>query len=273
MMGAREEVFRKLKETQTQATDELTLNPSLEKRGTFNTTREFRPFSFQEKGLGDEFLAEEQVLNQTENSISSGAFPSIKGSETTSEDRNEIITLFTRNLEEAGGEVRVFTSADDLRAWLREFVETNSINSAVISAEQFVKQLGIAASLKDVPAVRVVEMGEKDVDYRAYTEQTQLGIGLAHAGIAESGAIIIASSPKESRSLSLLVETHIAMLDAKNLWKRLPDASPIIDSLLMSTAAAVTIVAGPSKTADIEKVLITGVHGPKRFIVCIVDVG
>ena len=193
--------------------------------------------------------------------------------ETAGMECTELIALFTRNLEEAGGEVQTFTSNAALHHWLLEFVKTNAVTSAILSSEDYLKNLHIADALKSEASLHAVQMlQQKDFDYRSYTERTQLGIGLAHAGIAESGAVIIASTPHESRSMSLLVETHIAILDAKNLWKRLHQAAPMIDDLLLNhNISAITIVAGPSKTADIEKVLITGVHGPKRFIVCIMN--
>jgi L-lactate dehydrogenase complex protein LldG len=192
--------------------------------------------------------------------------------ETAHADRNALIALFTRNLVEAGGEVQLFSSETGLHSWLLEFVKTNRVSSGIVSSEEYIHNLRIAGTLQADRSLRVEEMqSEQDLDYRAYAEQAQLGIGLAHAGIAESGAIIIAATPRESRSLSLLIETHIAILDAKNLWKSLHQVAPMIDDLLLKNdVAAVTIVAGPSKTADIEKVLITGVHGPKRFIVCII---
>ena len=52
----------------------------------------------------------------------------------------------------------------------------------------------------------------------------------------------------------------------------LDEAAPILRALALAPGRSmVTLVTGPSRTADIEKILILGVHGPKRLVVLLVE--
>jgi L-lactate dehydrogenase complex protein LldG len=92
-------------------------------------------------------------------------------------------------------------------------------------------------------------------------------VSAAAAAAADCGALLIVSSPEHGRALSLLPLEHVLLLRAADLREGLADCGDVFEA---SSSAAVTIIGGPSKTADIEKVLVTGVHGPKRLIVLII---
>jgi L-lactate dehydrogenase complex protein LldG len=92
--------------------------------------------------------------------------------------------------------------------------------------------------------------------------------GVASA-IAETGSVVLASGPGRRRGAFMVPPVHIAVVhegqivaDLLDLWGRIgPPPSP---------PTALTIVSGPSKTADIEGILITGVHGPGQVHVVLV---
>ena len=94
----------------------------------------------------------------------------------------------------------------------------------------------------------------------------------AFAGIAETGTIALTSGAPSPTLLNFLPETHIVVVDAKDLagtyeelWQRLKaqhgDAMP----------RTLNLVTGPSRSADIEQTLLMGAHGPKRLHVILVD--
>ena len=93
-----------------------------------------------------------------------------------------------------------------------------------------------------------------------------IGLTGADALIAETGTVVLATHPGRPRLLSLLPRQHIVVASAELL---LPDMEAWIErrALLDQPASAVTFITGPSRTADIEKVLVTGVHGPQRLTV------
>lgn len=82
------------------------------------------------------------------------------------------------------------------------------------------------------------------------------------AAIALTGTLVLEGAP---RLPSALCETHVAVVRRDQI---LPTLS---DYLSRPTAArARVLVTGPSKTADIEGILVTGVHGPRRLVIRVV---
>jgi L-lactate dehydrogenase complex protein LldG len=94
--------------------------------------------------------------------------------------------------------------------------------------------------------------------------KAQAGITGASAGVAETGSIILASSPDRPGKTSLLPSVHIVILENNRIYENLPQ---VIELEEVREASAVTIVSGPSRTADIEMTLTIGVHGPGEVIV------
>jgi L-lactate dehydrogenase complex protein LldG len=80
------------------------------------------------------------------------------------------------------------------------------------------------------------------------------------AAIAETGTLVCVSGPAAARGASLIPPVHIALLDRTQI---VGDLFDYFDRLANTGSPAnINLITGPSKTADIEGILITGVHGP-----------
>ena len=90
----------------------------------------------------------------------------------------------------------------------------------------------------------------------------QAGLTGALAGIAETGALALAGGPGRPQSASLLPEIHIAVLRVKDIY---PDTASFFR--VAGAQPSLTLISGPSRTADIEMTLTVGVHGPKEVLV------
>ncbi|HWA93427.1 MAG TPA: lactate utilization protein C [Terracidiphilus sp.] len=89
----------------------------------------------------------------------------------------------------------------------------------------------------------------------------------ASAGIADSGTIVLHHGPQEGRrALSLLPDWHLCVLRASQIVETLPEYF----ALYPHPPALVTMISGPSATADIEMTRIKGVHGPRFLHVVLV---
>ncbi len=82
-------------------------------------------------------------------------------------------------------------------------------------------------------------------------------------GIAETGTLMLASDSEEIRIATMLAKIHIAMLPVSKIR---PDTNAIeaeLNDILKKDSPSYTaFITGPSRTADIERVLAIGVHGP-----------
>ncbi len=105
----------------------------------------------------------------------------------------------------------------------------------------------------------------------ACEENRAAGLTLAEALVAQTGSVIVGSDCG-GRAASVLPELHIVYARASQIA---PDLETALASLggasanesLFDRASMASVVTGPSRTADIEKLLVLGAHGPRRLIV------
>jgi L-lactate dehydrogenase complex protein LldG len=91
-------------------------------------------------------------------------------------------------------------------------------------------------------------------------------------GIAETGTLVINSVSEDVRLATMLAETHIALLPASKILPNAEAIESILDETLKTDAAAYTaFITGASRTADIERVLAIGVHGPRELHILIME--
>ena len=85
------------------------------------------------------------------------------------------------------------------------------------------------------------------------------GVSQALYGLADTGSVVLAASPEEPRSRSLLPYVHVSLLGENRI---LPGLAELFEAVGGDLPSALAIVTGPSRSADIEQQLVVGVHGP-----------
>jgi L-lactate dehydrogenase complex protein LldG len=97
-----------------------------------------------------------------------------------------------------------------------------------------------------------------------------IGITGAYCGIAETGTLALLSGPDTPGSVSLLPETHIAVLACERIVAAMEDVWALLRAERDAMPRAVNFVSGPSRTADIEQTVTLGAHGPSRVHIVLV---
>jgi L-lactate dehydrogenase complex protein LldG len=97
-----------------------------------------------------------------------------------------------------------------------------------------------------------------------------IGVTRATAGVAETGSILVHQDDVDARLLSMLPEIHVAVLSLDTVVDSLEEGLLltrylILQSSLRGRPSYCSWVTGPSRTADIERVLTIGVHGPRQL--------
>ena len=91
-------------------------------------------------------------------------------------------------------------------------------------------------------------------------------------GIAETGTLVLDSTSEDVRIATMLAETHVAVLPASKIK---PDSASLENELnaILKTDASLyyAFITGASRTADIERVLAIGVHGPQELHILIME--
>ena len=91
-----------------------------------------------------------------------------------------------------------------------------------------------------------------------------LGIVEADAAIASTGTLAVVGSAASPNSLTLLPPANLIMVSADRMRPDLAAAVAAIGAETF-TSKRVALITGPSRTADIEKMIVVGVHGPKQL--------
>ena len=103
-------------------------------------------------------------------------------------------------------------------------------------------------------------------------EQADMGISEFDLGIAQLGCIVQDASDLHTRLVSMLPPIHLALLHTSSLVNSFVDALEIIEKVYNGQMPPfLSFITGPSKTADIERELTIGVHGPEKLVVLFID--
>jgi L-lactate dehydrogenase complex protein LldG len=129
----------------------------------------------------------------------------------------------------------------------------------------------VAAGLTDA-GFQVVRIGRQDGSQGGLKETLSgidAGIVEADYAIASTGTLAMIGDPARPRSLSLLPPLNIVLLRSSRI---LPDLAAVLRAVGPQTITAhpMVLVTGPSRTADIEKRIVIGVHGPKELHVFVI---
>jgi len=109
---------------------------------------------------------------------------------------------------------------------------------------------------------------ETDKDF----DQADAGITLCEALIARNGSIMLSNGNAAGRRLSIYPPAHLVVAYTSQLVPDLKDAFKILkEKYNNNLPSMISNITGPSRTADIEKTLVLGAHGPKELFVFLLD--
>lgn len=110
------------------------------------------------------------------------------------------------------------------------------------------------------------------VDQGAADASDAVALSRALAGVAETGTLVLASGPDNPTTLAFLPETHIVVVDGRDVVGPLEDAFGRVRSHYGAgnMPRSLNLVSGPSRTGDIGGRIVLGAHGPRRLAVIIV---
>ena len=103
---------------------------------------------------------------------------------------------------------------------------------------------------------------------RELAAHARFGISQMEWALADTGSLAQNSTAIEQRLVSSLSAIHIALVPTSGI---LPDMPALLARVQPKECAYLALITGPSRTADIERVLTIGVHGPERLVIIFVD--
>ena len=179
---------------------------------------------------------------------------------------NTLFDLFKAKAEAMNAEVHRFSNNSEALSFIidtlkKEQIMDKSKSYAVWADCPFLEGVDKEALSREVS-------GLKFNITKSLAADAKIGISQMQWALAGTGTLVQNSTAIEQRLVSTLTEIHIAIINAGEI---LPDLSSVLSKISPDKAEFIAFITGPSRTADIERVLTIGVHGPERLIIVCVD--
>jgi L-lactate dehydrogenase complex protein LldG len=153
----------------------------------------------------------------------------------------------------------------EAQAWFAQLMTENNWNNVGTIGRPLCRE--VTAELGPGKVI----WGQSDWTARGMAD---LPVGLVEADylLADTGSAMVACGKPEERLMCYLPPACVIVATADRLVEHLPAAWATIARRVAEPElrGEFVFITGPSRTADIEKILILGVHGPKRLIVLVV---
>ncbi len=163
---------------------------------------------------------------------------------------------FKENLEKVNGSVYLFSSEKELYQQLKSFL-SEYIKDSVFCVENEL----------------VSSLSKFDIHHNVTSklpENIEVGITGCEFLIAHTGSVMVSSAQKGGRQMFVYPPVHVIVAKKSQIVDYLEKAYELIQKKYTGKfPSQVTIITGPSRTADIEKTLILGAHGPRELHVFI----
>jgi L-lactate dehydrogenase complex protein LldG len=164
-----------------------------------------------------------------------------------------------------GAEVHRFDTKREALDFMLPFLIKEGVDDApgsyAVWAEcPFLEGMDIHA-LREIPGLRFAVS-------RSLATQARFGISQMEWALTDTGSLVQDQSDVEQRLVSSLPAIHVALVPTGNI---LDGKQALFERLTPATSRYIAFITGPSRTADIERVLTIGVHGPERLIIIFID--
>ncbi|MFH2092602.1 MAG: lactate utilization protein [Pseudomonadota bacterium] len=205
-------------------------------------------------------------------------------------DYSEMIKLFQTKAEQVSARVQEFATVQDaiacaidvcshkkVCAQLQSGCEAEvSEGAQALCDVKFGKHIVAAPDLYSKDRICLIEhclkKGIKTVfkDLRQHLGGVDMAITWAQYGIAETGTVVINSTNEDLRLATMISEVHMVLLEEKNIRNSADDLTVELKKMMQDADNYTAFITGASRTADIERVLAMGVHGPLELYILLI---
>ena len=177
-----------------------------------------------------------------------------------------LFETFKTRAEAVNAEVHHVATKAEARDFILNLLRTEGVADAYQSRAVWAN----GSLLDGVDRQRLVEQAPGltfDVTREA-AEASKVGITQVECAIADTGTLVTDAGPVERRLASALPVIHVAVAATDCIQ---PDMAGALARIHPNQCGYISMITGPSRTADIERVLTIGVHGPSRLVIVFVD--
>lgn len=166
----------------------------------------------------------------------------------------DALTCFKTEIEAISGQCIICKDENEVYAEINKFVSERQF-PYVFCRDKFL--------IQNLESNKIPYSNKQD-DF----QEMQAGISFCEFLIARTGSVMVSAASASGRQMHVFPPVHIVVAQASQLVDYVEDALTAIQQKYgADLPSAITTITGPSRTADIEKTLVLGAHGPKEIIV------
>jgi L-lactate dehydrogenase complex protein LldG len=176
------------------------------------------------------------------------------------ENWDEWAALFARNAEGLKADFHLLENEEELPAALQKLRDENSWQRIASHAGDLTD---VATRALELPCLNIAHGYDRDE-----LEKCDAGITLCDALIAQTGSVLITARSAGGRALSVLPPHHVVLARREQLVPDLPAAFELLRATYgENLPSLMSFITGPSRTGDIERILVLGAHGPRQLTI------
>lgn len=168
---------------------------------------------------------------------------------------HNLLETFAQEFEKIGGKIIVGDSKALLIKKLELVCRRNNISSVFC----------LDSELKNILKETSIKVCDKANDF----ERMKLAVTQCEFLVARTGSIVVSSNNQSGRRLNVFPPIHVVFAKASTLVSFPDEALEQIKNQFITLPSFISFITGASRTADIEKTLVMGAHGPKELFVFI----
>ncbi|MFO7765714.1 MAG: lactate utilization protein [Pelovirga sp.] len=174
---------------------------------------------------------------------------------------NNLVRNFNESAERVGASVKSCATLTDAAAHIAGAMTGKALVPLTALAEKY-----------QLPGMLVAAGVEVfSGNFRDAGQLPDAGVTFCNFAMADTGTVVLESTDEDVRLATTIPEIHFVILDpAKIITDNLAAAQPLQKMFKQSEACFIAYITGPSRTADIERVLTIGCHGPRELHILLV---
>jgi L-lactate dehydrogenase complex protein LldG len=175
----------------------------------------------------------------------------------------EQLALFQKNAADLHADFQQFSSEGDLQAKVRELCQAEGWKKIATHNGKLAN--AVAQSL-GVPVLNTADGYDKHE-----LAACDAGITECDALVAQTGSVLVTTLSAGGRALSCLPPHHVVVARRDQLVPDLPAALELLQQKYGTNyPSMISFITGPSRTGDIERILVLGAHGPKKLTILVI---
>ena len=169
------------------------------------------------------------------------------------------VVAFAESFERVGGEFYYCESLEHLAAQIVGFRQRQQVGAPYVW-EPLLQALLQAAG---------VPFRADEADFVA---QADLSMTSCEALVARTGSVLVSGATASGRRLSIYPDQHLVLARPSQVVAEIGEALAVLQARYgAALPSMVSLTSGPSRTADIEKTLVLGAHGPRRIALFLLE--